>query len=47
MTRLMLGFNPPDCIRSSYATKASAEEGLKKMLAKNPSGRYAVCSVAV
>ena len=34
-------------IRSSYATKASAEEDLKKMLDMNPSGYYAVCSVAV
>lgn len=34
-------------IRSSCATKASAEEDLKKMLAENPSGYYAVCPVAV
>jgi len=34
-------------IRSSYATKASAEEDLKKMLDMNPSGCYAVCPVAV
>lgn len=34
-------------IRSSYATKASVEEDLKKMLAANPSGCYAVCLVAV
>ena len=33
-------------IRSSYATKASAED-LKKMLAENPSGYYAVCPVVV
>ena len=34
-------------IRSSYATKSSAEEGLKKMLEANPSGCYAVCPVVV
>ena len=34
-------------IRSSYATKASAEEDLKKMLEANPSGCYAVCPVVV
>ena len=34
-------------IRSSYATKASAKEDLKKMLAENPSGYYAVCPVVV
>ena len=33
-------------IRSSYATKASAED-LRKMLAENPSGYYAVCPVVV
>lgn len=34
-------------IRSSYATIASAEEDLKKMLEMNPSGCYAVCPVTV
>ena len=34
-------------IRSSYATKSSAEEGLKKMLEANPCGWYAVCPVVV
>lgn len=44
----MNNFTGQQCnIRSSYATKASAEEDLKKMLEVNPSGCYAVCPVAV
>lgn len=34
-------------IRSCYTTKEFAQEDLKKMLAENPSGCYAVCPITI